>query len=151
MPSFRSFIQVICIHNAPPSIDQLLYICPADNKLSFLENTSKNGIKYRCYRCSNCNSCKYKNACTSSVKGRTIQRWEHEDVWGCVRQDTLDNNDIYKQRQFIVKYLFGTIKRTLEYGFFLRHQIDNVNTETLSMFIAYNFKRLLNMWSNSLR
>lgn len=63
--------------------EQDIYICPAGNKLSFFENTSKNGIKYRRYRCSDCNSCKYKNAYTSAVKGRTIQRWEHEDFRLC--------------------------------------------------------------------
>ncbi len=127
--------------------DQDIYICPAGKKLSFFENTSKNGIKYRRYKCSDCSSCKYKNACTSSVKGRTIQRWEHEDVLEAVRQDTLDNNDIYKQRRCIVEHPFGTVKRTLGYSFFLRRQIDNVDAEASSMFIAYNFKRLLSMFS----
>lgn len=124
-----------------------IYICPAGNQLTFFENTSKNGIKYRRYKCFNCNSCRYKNACTSSASGRTIQRWEHEDILDVVRQDTLDNNDIYKQRRCIVEHPFGTIKRTLGYSFFLRRQIDNVDAEASSMFIAYNFKRLLNIFS----
>lgn len=97
--------------------EQDIYICPADNKLSFFENTSKNRIKYRRYKCSDCNSCKYKNACTSSASGRTIQCWEHEDVLESVRQDTLDNNDIYKQRRCIVEHPFDTVKRTLGYSF----------------------------------
>lgn len=127
--------------------DNDVYICPAGNKLPFFENTSKNGIKYRRYKCSNCNSCKYKNACTSSVNGRTIQRWEHEGVLESVHQNTLENNDIYKQRRCIVEHPFGTIKRTLGYSFFLRRQIDNVDAEASSMFIAYNIKRLLSMFS----
>jgi len=85
--------------------------------------------------------------CTSSSRGRTIQRWEHEDVLDVVRQDTLDNNDIYKQRRCIVEHPFGTIKRTLGYSFFLRRQLDNVDAEASSMFIAYNIKRLLSMFS----
>ena len=124
-----------------------VYICPAGNQLAFFENTSKNGIKYRRYKCSNCNSCRYKNACTSSTSGRTIQRWEHEDILDTVRQDTLNNNDIYKQRRCIVEHPFGTIKRTFGYSFFLRRQIDNVDAEASSMFIAYNIKRLLSMFS----
>lgn len=127
--------------------DNDVYICPAGNKLLFFENTSKNGIKYRRYKCSNCNSCRYKNACTSSASGRTIQRWEHEDVLESVHKDTLENNDIYKQRRCIVEHPFGTIKRTLGYSFFLRRQIDNVDAEASSMFIAYNIKRLLSMFS----
>ena len=64
-----------------------------------------------------------------------------------VRQNTLDNNDIYKQRRSIVEHPFGTIKRALGYNFFLRRQIDNVDAEAASMFITYNFKRLLSMFS----
>ena len=127
--------------------EQDIYICPAGNKLSFFENTSKNGIKYRRYKCSECNSCKYKNVCTSSSRGRTLQRWEHEDILDTVRQDTLNNNAVYKQRRCIVEHPFGTIKRTLGYSFFLRRQIDNVDAEASSMFIAYNIKRLLSMFS----
>ena len=92
-------------------------------------------------------SCKYKDDCTSAKKGRTIQRWEHEDILDIVRQNTLDNNDIYKQRRSIVEHPFGTIKRALGYNFFLRRQIDNVDAEAASMFITYNFKRLLSMFS----
>lgn len=127
--------------------EQDIYICPTGNILSFFENTSKNGIKYRRYKCSECNSCKYKNVCTSSSRGRTLQRWEHEDILDAVRQDTLNNNDVYKQRKCIVEHPFGTIKRTLGYSFFLRRQIDNVDAEASSMFIAYNIKRLLSMFS----
>lgn len=124
-----------------------VYVCPAGNQLLFFENTSKNGIRYRRYKCTECNTCKYKNSCTSSSKGRTIQRWEHEDVLDAVRRVTLDNNNTYKQRRCIVEHPFGTVKRTLGYSFFLRKQIDNVDAEASSMFIAYNIKRLLSMFS----
>ena len=124
-----------------------VYVCPSGNQLFFFENTSKNEIKYRRYKCTECSTCKYKDLCTSSSKGRTIQRWEHEDILDTVRQMTLDNNDIYKQRRCIVEHPFGTVKRTLGYSFFLRKQRDNVDAEASSMFIAYNFKRLLSMFS----
>lgn len=124
-----------------------VYVCPAGNQLLFFENTSKNGIRYRRYKCTECNTCKYKDSCTSSFKGRTIQRWEHEDVLDAVRRVTLDNNNTYKQRRCIVEHPFGTVKRTLGYSFFLRKQIDNVDAEASSMFIAYNIKRLLSMFS----
>lgn len=57
------------------------YICPAGNKLSFFENTSKNGMKYGKYKCPNCNSCKYKKACATSKSGRTVQRWDTKTFW----------------------------------------------------------------------
>lgn len=42
---------------------------------------------------------------------------------------------------------FGTIKRSLGYSFFHRRRQENVDAEAASMFIAYNFKRLLSMFS----
>ena len=123
------------------------YTCPAGNRLRFFENTSKNGMKYRKYKCTDCNSCKYKKDCTTSSSGRTIQRWVHEDVLETVYNETLNNNEVYKQRRCIVEHPFGTIKRSLGYSFFHRRRQENVDAEAASMFFAYNFKRLLSMFS----
>ena len=127
--------------------DKDVYICPSGKEMPFFENTSKNGLKYRKYKCSDCASCKYKKSCTSSVSGCTLQRWEHEDVLESVYLDTWNHNDVYKQRRCIVEHPFGTVKRTLGYSYFLRRQIENIDAETTSMFIAYNIKRLLTMFS----
>lgn len=124
---------------------QDVYVCPAGHPLLFFENTSKKGIKYKRYKCTDCNSCKYKEKCTTSSSGRTIQRWEHEDILELVCLATWEHNDIYKQRRCIVEHPFGTVKRTLGYSYFLRRQKENVDAEAASMFIAYNIKRLLSM------
>ncbi len=104
-------------------------------------------MKYRNYKYTDCNSCKYKKDCTNFSSGRTIQHWEHEDVQETVYNETLSNNEIYKQRRYIVEYPLGTIKRSLGYSFFLRCRQENVDAEAASIFIAYNFKRLLNVFS----
>lgn len=87
-----------------------VYVCPAGNELSFFENTSKNGMKYRKYKCSNCNSCKYKNACTSSVTGRTIRQWEYEEFQNQFSKIL----GIIKQRRYIVAHPFGTVKESVK-------------------------------------
>ena len=104
-------------------------------------------MKYKKYKCSSCASCIYRDKCTSSKKGRTIQRWEHENVLDAVYEETWKNNDIYKQRRCIVEHPFGTVKRSLGYSYFMRRKKENVDAEAASMFIAYNFKRLLTMFS----
>lgn len=126
-----------------------VYICPTEQELSFYENTSKKGMKYKRYRCNSCNNCKYKESCTSSKSGRTLQRWEHESVLEEVHAETYSNNEIYKQRRCIVEHPFGTVKRSLGYSFFLRKRTVNVDAEAASMFIAYNLKRLLSILSVS--
>ena len=105
-------------------------------------------MKYRKYKCVNCSVCKYQKNCTSSKTGRTLQRWEHENILEDVHKLTLENNDIYRQRRCIVEHPFGTIKRSMGYSFFLRRKKENVDAEAASMFIAYNFKRLLSMFSS---
>ncbi len=125
------------------------YICPGEKELHFYENTSKNGAKYRKYKCSECTTCKYKANCTKSNSGRTLQRWEHEDVLEQVKENTLAHNSIYKQRRSIVEHPFGTIKRGLGFSFFLRKRKENVDAEAASMFIAYNLKRLFSMYSTA--
>lgn len=124
-----------------------IYICPAGQQLEFFENTSKNGMKYKKYKCSSCGNCKYQDKCTSSKSGRTLQRWEHEAVLETVQEETYSKNETYKQRRCIVEHPFGTVKRSLGYSFFLRKRTENVDAEASSMFIAYNFKRLLTMFS----
>ncbi|MFQ9479528.1 transposase [Waltera sp.] len=87
-----------------------------------MKTHQKNGLRYKKYKCASCSTCKYQNSCTSSKTGRTLQRWEHENILADVRKSTLENNDVYKQRRCIVEHPFGTIKRTLGYSFFLRRQ-----------------------------
>lgn len=127
--------------------DKDIYICPVGKELSFFENTSKNGMKYRKYKCFECAECPKKHLCTTSRTGRNIQRWEHEEILEEVQKSTLKNNDIYKQRRSIVEHPFGTVKRHFGYNYFLRRRIENVDAEAASMFIAYNLKRLFGMFS----
>lgn len=123
------------------------YTCPAGERLLFFENTSKNGLRYKKYKCTSCSTCKYHNSCTSSKTGRTLQRWEYENILADVHKATLENNNVYRQRRCIVEHPFGTVKRSLGYSFFLRRKKENVDAEAASMFIAYNFKRLLSLFS----
>jgi Transposase and inactivated derivatives len=127
--------------------DKDIYICPASQELRFFENTSKNGLKYKKYKCFSCNNCPKKSQCTTSISGRTLQRWEHEYVLEEVQNNTLANNEIYKLRRCIVEHPYGTVKRTFGYSYFLRRELENVNAESASMFIAYNLKRLLSIYS----
>ena len=88
-----------------------VYICPNDKNLGFFENSLKNGLKYRRYKCSNCLSCPFKEKCTTSKTGRTIQRWEYESILEDVHSFTLENEDIYRKRRNIVEHPFGYFKR----------------------------------------
>lgn len=120
------------------------YLCPEGHELPYVENTSKNGMKYKRYiGGETCLSCPLYGLCTTAKNGRNIQRWEHEEILEELKKDTEVNNEVYKQRSQIVEHPFGTIKRTFGYSYFLGKGLDSVNAEAALICVAYNFKRLI--------
>ena len=53
--------------------------------------------------------------------------------------------DKYLQRQMIVEHPYGTIKRTMNAGYYLCRGMESVLGETSLIMLAYNFKRVLNI------
>ena len=123
-----------------------IYRCPEGKILHFECNTTSKGLKYKVYKCSECNGCNKKDQCTKSATGRTISRWEHEDVIEKVTEETSKNIDIYRKRQCIVEHPFGTIKRNLGYTFFHRKGLAQVQAEASLICLAYNLKRAINIF-----
>lgn len=122
------------------------YLCPQGNELPFAENTSKNGLKYKKYIGGEmCLSCPAYGICTKAQKGRSIQRWEHEEILDILKVETEENEAIYKKRSQIVEHPFGTIKRIFGYDYFLSKGLDSVGAEAALICVAYNFKRLTNI------
>lgn len=119
------------------------YLCPQGQELPYMENTSKNGLKYKRYIGGDvCLSCPVYGLCTKAKVGRNIQRWEHEELLEKLKEDTEANNEIYKKRSQIVEHPFGTIKRSFGYTFFLGKGLDSVKAEAALIGVAYNLKRL---------
>src|SRR5699024_876239 len=80
------------------------YLCPEGQELPYMENTSKNGLKYKKYIGGEvCLSCPLYQICTKAKRGRSIQRWEHEEILDKLKEDTKANNEIYKKRSQIVE------------------------------------------------
>ena len=53
--------------------------------------------------------------------------------------------DKYLQRQMIVEHPYGTIKRTMNAGYYLCRGMGSVVGETSLILLAYNFKRVINI------
>lgn len=123
------------------------YICPEGMELPFAEYTTKNTVKYKRYKGTQCQNCSKKSLCTQAKEGRNIQRLLDEDIIEKNITDTKNNINIYKKRRCIVEHPFGTIKRNLNYTYFLRQGLASVNTEAASIFVAYNLKRVVNILS----
>ena len=124
------------------------YICPQGQLLKAYKPRKKNpkipGLKrYRNYEA--CSKCEVKDQCSSSKTGRTIQDRPNQREADEVDRRTEENPDMYKIRKQLVEHPFGTIKRSFGYSYFLTRGTDNVRTESLLHFLAYNMKRVINI------
>ena len=121
------------------------YWCPAGDKMTFrFQTTEKNrDIKY--YATSSCRACKIKHKCTSSKGGRRITRWVDEDLLDEMQRRIENNPDLRTRRKAIVEHPFGTIKLSMDQGYFLMKGIPKTSAEASLSFLAYNIKRVINI------
>lgn len=120
-----------------------IYICPNGEDLI---NTSKKESKdqvYKNYKA--CSKCKDKDKCTISKKGRIIKRGPYQETYDKVDKQTIENKELYKQRQMIVEHPFGTVKRNLGFTYFLTRGNENVKVESFMHFFTYNLIRVINI------
>lgn len=128
------------------------YICPAGHPLTFSRKSTetRNGITnyYKIYSASHCSSCDFLDKCTKSVNGRSIKRNINEDK--LLEIDNLYKSDSshYKLRKALVEHPFGTIKRSLGLSHVYIKGLDRVSSWASSVFLAYNLKRVINIFGS---
>jgi len=125
--------------------EQDCYICPQGHLLPHKARrlTSKTpGSRYSNPKV--CKACPVKTLCTTNkyrcIFDQPFQRYADE-----VDATTKANISLYKKRQEIVEHPFGTVKRGLGFTHFLTVGTENVRTESMLHFLAYNLKRAINM------
>jgi len=121
------------------------YECPAGQRLVRRATTQDKGkIMYR-YWTSVCRQCPLKEQCTSG-KERRVTRWEHEEVLEAA-QTRLDRSpDMMRIRRATVEHPFGTLKAWMGSTHFLTKTLDRVSTEMSLHVLAYNMKRMMNIF-----
>jgi len=121
------------------------YWCPAGKALPYSYQTTSNGQEVRVYVASGCGKCALKDKCKQSNSSRRIKRWVHEAVLEEMAQRVRAEPDKVKQRKSIVEHPFGTIKRSMDQGYFLTRRLCNVRAEMSLTMLAYNIKRALRL------
>lgn len=122
--------------------DNNLYRCPCNQELQFKRTTDG---RHRYSNFAACSKCDYRDKCTKSKKGREISRSVDQDFLDKVDARTAENKVKYRQRQMIIEHVFGTVKRTMNAGYFLTRKIPSVRAEVSLTFLAYNMKRVINI------
>ena len=121
------------------------YRCPADERLMNRCSTVEKGQTIHRYWSSVCPGCPIKSKCTTG-KYRRVSRWEHEAVVEAV-QERLDREpERMRARRETVEHPYGTIKSWMGSTHFLTRGLPSVSTEMSLHVLAYNLKRMMNIF-----
>ena len=121
-----------------------VYVCPADQRLTYRYTNEENGLARRHYWTNVCQSCPIKELCTTG-KERRLSRWEHEHVLEAVQRRLDESPEAMRQRRETVEHPFGTIKAWMGATHFLMKRLRNVRTEMALSVLAYNLTRVMNI------
>lgn len=128
--------------------DRDVYICPAGHQLTlrYTKLTRTGSVKkVGVYRTGACATCPFRAKCTSNKRGRSIERWEHQDIIDqVVRRARLEPEKL-EERMKLAEHPFGTIKRAFNMGYFLLGGLRKVRGEMGFTVIAYDMRRALNV------
>jgi len=121
------------------------YECPAGQRLIHHQTTQEKGKTLHRYWTSVCRQCPLKVQCTSG-KERRIARWEHEEVLEAAQARLDRNPEMMRIRRATVEHPFGTLKAWMGSTHFLTRTLDRVSTEMSLHVLAYNMKRMMNIF-----
>jgi len=122
------------------------YTCPAGERLTKGKARSDRHDNVDHYRnLTACSTCALKHKCTPT-KHKRVKRWEHEGVLDKM-QAALDRMpDAMTIRRQTVEHPFGTRKAWMGATHFLTRTLGKVKTEMCLQVLAYNIKRMLNIF-----
>ncbi len=119
-----------------------VYVCPQGSEMHYrfnVPNGLKNKVWYRVYSTDACRSCPVVKKCTTSERGRWMQRWEYADIeeehW---RRMKSKGRDKMRLRKSTVEHPFGTMKRWMNQSYLLLKGLRKVSGEFGFSAIAYN-------------
>ena len=122
------------------------YTCPAGEHLTkgAVRSDRRDNVDH--YRnLTACLTCALKPQCTTD-KIRRVKRWQHEGVLDKM-QARLDRlPEAMTIRRQTVEHAFGTLKAWMGATHFLTKTLKNVRTEMSLQVLAYNMKRMINMF-----
>jgi hypothetical protein len=119
------------------------YWCPQGEELTFRFETEEKGRATRYYATRACGSCPIKTQCTENKGGRRITRWADEQVLELMAERVRAHPALMKQRKELIEHIFGTMKRSMDQGYFLLRTRKKVAAEMSLTVLAYNLKRVI--------
>ena len=122
-----------------------VYVCPAQQELTYRFSTNEKARPIRYYRTSACQSCPIKGQCTRNQANRTITRLAFEEVQEAMAGRVAAHPEIMRARKGIIEHCLGTLKRGWGFDHFLCRGLKKVGVEMSLAALAYNLKRAINL------
>jgi len=119
------------------------YWCPQGEELTFRFESEENGRATRYYATAGCASCPIRAQCTENKGGRRITRWAEEQLLEEMAERVRAHPEIMKVRKELIEHVFGTMKRSMDQGYFLLRTRKKVAAEMSLTVLAYNLKRVI--------
>lgn len=119
------------------------YWCRQGAELTFRFETEEKGRATRYYATAACGSCPIKAQCTENKGGRRITRWAEEHLLEAMAERVCAHPEIMKVRKELIEHVFGTMKRSMDQGYFLLRTRKKVAAEMSLTVLAYNLKRVI--------
>ena len=122
------------------------YVCPAGAFLTKAKTRSDRRDDIDHYRnLTACPTCGLKPQCTPD-KFKRHKRWVHEGVLDAMQARLDRMPDVMKIRRQTVEHPFGTLKAWMGSCHFLTKTLEKVKTEMSLQVLAYNMKRMINIF-----
>jgi len=122
------------------------YTCPMGHILSLSASRKPDPTRLRYHNKAACKQCPHsKNCISGKATFRTVTRSEYTNTYEAADRTYAQNSELYKLRKQLVEHPFGTIKRTMNGGYFLLRTLPKVRGEAALFFLAYNIKRAVNI------
>ena len=122
------------------------YICPAGQSLTKGRVRSDRQDTIDHYRnLTACPACALRPKCTPN-KIKRVKRWEHEDVLDKMQARLDRMPDAMTLRRQTVEHPFATLKAWMGSTHFLTKTLERVRTEMSLQVLAYNLKRMINLF-----
>ena len=111
--------------------------------MTYRFGAEEKGRKIRYYSTAAWGRCALKAHCPRNQDNRRVTRWGSEDVLERMQQRLEHHPEMLRKRKAMVEHPFGTIKRWMDQGDFLRRGKQNVRTEMRLSILAYTINRVL--------
>lgn len=120
-----------------------VYVCPAKRELVRGRRHVRDGRARVEYVCKNCAGCEFHDRCTDAERGRTIERYEVDELKEAMTKvfENEGARKIYGQRKAMVEPVFSELRGVQNLDRFHRRGIENVRVEFSLHCIAYNLRR----------